>query len=57
MVIGVVSVAIAALHLPETISGVLAVVVLLVAIGAVFFVVVPYLLARVVFIPQAIMGS
>ncbi|HQR38898.1 MAG TPA: hypothetical protein PLF26_10910 [Blastocatellia bacterium] len=55
LVVGIVTAALAWLQLPQQLTGVLAVVVLLAAFGFVILVVVPSLLARVVFIPQAIM--
>ena len=55
MVIGVGLAAIAAMSLPQWMAGIVLAVVMLVAFGFVVLVVLPVLLARVVFIPQAVM--
>src|SRR6185369_5214507 len=55
MIIGMGAIAVAALHLPEWLAGLLVVVVMLAAVALVLLVVLPVLLARVVFIPQVVM--
>lgn len=54
-VVGVVGLAVQNMGLPQFVAGTVIVLVMIAALGAVFFVVVPLLLSRLVFIPHAIM--
>ena len=53
--VGAVGLAVQGMGLPQFVAGTIIVVVMIAALGAVFLVVVPNLLSRLVFIPQAIM--
>ena len=55
LLVGLVTVAVASAGLPEVVAGVVVVVVMLIAFAGILLVVVPVILSRLVFIPQAIM--